>query len=118
MNQLDMQGRGAIVTGGAAGIGYAIAQRLVASRARVSLWDRDHCTATAGVARGIRHTHLTSLVRTQLPVPARQPRTGTTAGASCTPHHRPEHNGAAVSGPREKCRHQPAGVFLAGRYCA
>ena len=41
MNQLDMQRRGAIVTGGAAGIGYAIAQRLVASGARVSLWDRD-----------------------------------------------------------------------------
>ncbi|MEP6609274.1 MAG: SDR family NAD(P)-dependent oxidoreductase [Burkholderiaceae bacterium] len=41
MNQLDMQGRGAIVTGGAAGIGYAIAQRLIASGARVSLWDRD-----------------------------------------------------------------------------
>ncbi|MGH6612422.1 MAG: SDR family NAD(P)-dependent oxidoreductase, partial [Burkholderiaceae bacterium] len=41
MNQLDMNGRGAIVTGGAAGIGYAIAQRLVASNARVSLWDRD-----------------------------------------------------------------------------
>jgi 3-oxoacyl-[acyl-carrier protein] reductase len=41
MNQLDMQGRGAIVTGGAAGIGLAIAQRLVASGARVSLWDRD-----------------------------------------------------------------------------
>jgi 3-oxoacyl-[acyl-carrier protein] reductase len=41
MNQLDMQGRAAIVTGGAAGIGLAIARRLVASGARVSLWDRD-----------------------------------------------------------------------------
>jgi 3-oxoacyl-[acyl-carrier protein] reductase len=41
MNQLDMQGRAAIVTGGAAGIGLAIAQRLVASGAHVSLWDRD-----------------------------------------------------------------------------
>ena len=41
MNKLDMQGRGAIVTGGAAGIGYAIAQRLVTSGARVSLWDRE-----------------------------------------------------------------------------
>ena len=41
MNRLDMQGRGAIVTGGAAGIGYAIAQRLIASGARASLWDRD-----------------------------------------------------------------------------
>ncbi len=41
MNQLDMQGRAAIVTGGAAGIGLAIARRLVDSGARVSLWDRD-----------------------------------------------------------------------------
>jgi 3-oxoacyl-[acyl-carrier protein] reductase len=41
MNQLDMEGRNAIVTGGAAGIGFAIARRLIASGARVSLWDRD-----------------------------------------------------------------------------
>jgi 3-oxoacyl-[acyl-carrier protein] reductase len=41
MNQLDMKGRGAVVTGGAAGIGLAIARRLVASGAKVSLWDRD-----------------------------------------------------------------------------
>ncbi|MFZ3324263.1 MAG: SDR family NAD(P)-dependent oxidoreductase [Usitatibacter sp.] len=41
MNQLDLRNRNAIVTGGAAGIGFAIAQRLVASGARVSLWDRD-----------------------------------------------------------------------------
>ena len=41
MNQLDLKGRNAIVTGGAAGIGLAIAQRLAASGARLSLWDRD-----------------------------------------------------------------------------
>ena len=41
MNQLDMKGRNAVVTGGAAGIGLAIAKRLIASGARVSLWDRD-----------------------------------------------------------------------------
>ncbi len=41
MNQLDLQGRNAVVTGGAAGIGFAIAQRLAASGARLSLWDRD-----------------------------------------------------------------------------
>ena len=41
MNQLDFARRTAVVTGGAAGIGLAIAQRLVASGARVSLWDRD-----------------------------------------------------------------------------
>jgi 2-dehydro-3-deoxy-L-rhamnonate dehydrogenase (NAD+) len=41
MNQLDFKGRVAIVTGGAMGIGLAIAQRLLASGGRVSLWDRD-----------------------------------------------------------------------------
>ena len=41
MNQLDFRGRVAIVTGGAMGIGLAVAQRLVASGGRVSLWDRD-----------------------------------------------------------------------------
>jgi 3-oxoacyl-[acyl-carrier protein] reductase len=59
MNQLDMQGRGAIVTGGAAGIGYAIAQRLAASGARVSLWDRD-AGALQAAAKSLganTHTH-------------------------------------------------------------
>ena len=37
MNQLDFKGRTAVVTGGAAGIGFAVAQRLVASGARVAL---------------------------------------------------------------------------------
>jgi 2-dehydro-3-deoxy-L-rhamnonate dehydrogenase (NAD+) len=41
MNQLDFKGRAAVITGGAVGIGFAIAQRLVSSGARVSLWDRD-----------------------------------------------------------------------------
>ena len=41
MNQLDMGGRCAVVTGGAAGIGFAIAKRLAASGARLTLWDRD-----------------------------------------------------------------------------
>ena len=30
MNQIDLSGRNAVVTGGASGIGYAIAQRLLA----------------------------------------------------------------------------------------
>ena len=41
MNQLDFSNRTAVITGGATGIGFAIAQRLVASGARVALWDRD-----------------------------------------------------------------------------
>jgi len=40
-NQIDLTGRTAIVTGGAQGIGFAIAQRLVVSGARLVLWDRD-----------------------------------------------------------------------------
>jgi NAD(P)-dependent dehydrogenase (short-subunit alcohol dehydrogenase family) len=41
MNQLDMKGRHGVVTGGATGLGFAIAERMVASGARVTLWDRD-----------------------------------------------------------------------------
>jgi len=40
LNQLDFSNRTAVVTGGATGIGFAIAQRLVMSGARVALWDR------------------------------------------------------------------------------
>jgi 3-oxoacyl-[acyl-carrier protein] reductase len=41
MNQIDLKGRTAVVTGGARGIGYAAAQRLLASGASVVLWDVD-----------------------------------------------------------------------------
>jgi NAD(P)-dependent dehydrogenase (short-subunit alcohol dehydrogenase family) len=41
MNHIDLVGRTAIVTGGARGIGYAAAQRLLASGASVALWDID-----------------------------------------------------------------------------
>jgi len=45
MNQLDFNGRHAIVTGGATGLGYAIAARLIASGGSVTLWDRDLAAA-------------------------------------------------------------------------
>ena len=39
MNQIDLQGRRAVVTGGAEGFGRAIAERFLRSGAAVSLWD-------------------------------------------------------------------------------
>ena len=45
MNQLDFNGRHAVITGGATGLGYAIAARLVASGGSVTLWDRDLAAA-------------------------------------------------------------------------
>ena len=41
MNNIDLAGRAAIVTGAAHGIGLAIAERLLQSGAAVSLWDID-----------------------------------------------------------------------------
>jgi len=45
MNQLDLNGRHAVITGGATGLGYAIAQRVLASGGSVTLWDRDEAGA-------------------------------------------------------------------------
>jgi 3-oxoacyl-[acyl-carrier protein] reductase len=44
-NQIDLNGRHAVVTGGASGIGLAIAQRFAASGATVTIWDRDAAAA-------------------------------------------------------------------------
>jgi 3-oxoacyl-[acyl-carrier protein] reductase len=41
MNQIDLQQRVAVVTGGARGIGYAVAERMLRSGAAVSVWDVD-----------------------------------------------------------------------------
>lgn len=41
MNQIDLNKRTAIVTGGAQGIGLAIVKRMLASGASVRIWDRD-----------------------------------------------------------------------------
>jgi 3-oxoacyl-[acyl-carrier protein] reductase len=41
MNTIDLEGRTAIITGGARGIGFATAKKLLASGAAVVLWDLD-----------------------------------------------------------------------------
>jgi 2-dehydro-3-deoxy-L-rhamnonate dehydrogenase (NAD+) len=55
MNRIDLTGRHAVITGGATGLGYAIAQRFIASGARVSLWDMNAAglqTAAASLGNG------------------------------------------------------------------
>lgn len=41
MNDIDLNERTAVITGGAQGFGYAVAERLLASGASVCLWDYD-----------------------------------------------------------------------------
>ena len=47
MNIYDLNDQVAVITGGAQGIGFAVARRMVASGARVILWDRDSTLAQA-----------------------------------------------------------------------
>ena len=50
MNQYDLAGRIAVITGGAQGIGLAVAQRMHASGATVVLWDRDSTLVQSSAA--------------------------------------------------------------------
>ncbi len=45
MNNIDLKGRIAVVTGGAQGFGRAVTERFVASGAKVAIWDMDKALA-------------------------------------------------------------------------
>jgi len=49
LNHYDLKNKTAIVTGGAGGIGYAIAERLLNSGARVAIWDINGAEAARSV---------------------------------------------------------------------
>ena len=51
MNKIDLNGRHAVVTGGAQGFGRAIAERFVGSGAKVAIWDADQTLAEKTAAQ-------------------------------------------------------------------
>jgi len=52
MNQIDLTGKLAVVTGGTRGIGLAIVERMVKSGARVAVWDRERTQRGKAEAAG------------------------------------------------------------------
>src|SRR5260221_222334 len=68
MHQFDLAGRRAVVTGGAQGIGRAIAERLLRSRARVSLWDCDPAALAAGAGElaALSDVHTAAAAKTRI----------------------------------------------------
>jgi 3-oxoacyl-[acyl-carrier protein] reductase len=48
MNQIDLSGKVAVVTGGGRGIGLAIAQRMARSGARLAVWDNEPARTAKG----------------------------------------------------------------------
>jgi 2-dehydro-3-deoxy-L-rhamnonate dehydrogenase (NAD+) len=64
MNSIDLKERVAVITGGAQGIGYAVAERFIASGAKVMLWDIDavllsKAQSTLGAAASTARVELT-----------------------------------------------------------
>ncbi|MEI7536732.1 MAG: SDR family NAD(P)-dependent oxidoreductase [Comamonadaceae bacterium] len=61
MNQLDLAGRHAVITGGATGLGFAIAKRFLASGGSVTLWDLNRdllSSAAAELGSGVHTLHV------------------------------------------------------------
>jgi NAD(P)-dependent dehydrogenase (short-subunit alcohol dehydrogenase family) len=50
MNTIDLKDRVAVITGGARGIGFAAAQKMLASGASVAIWDVDDAALTSAAA--------------------------------------------------------------------
>jgi NAD(P)-dependent dehydrogenase (short-subunit alcohol dehydrogenase family) len=107
MNQLDFGGRHAVVTGGATGLGLAIARRLIASGGSVTLWDRDEAAAgKAATALGARACAVTVDVSRHASV---------VSAVQATLRHAPKVdalvNSAGVTGPNVKLWDYPVDAW-------
>jgi len=78
MNRIDLDGRVAVITGGSGGIGLATARRMLASGAKVSVWDVD-ATALARAKAG--HPDLHTVEVDLLDEAAAEAATATTVAA-------------------------------------
>ena len=79
MNRIDLDGRVAVVTGGAQGIGRAVVERMLASGARVVIWDRDAALgaqAAAETGAGFVAVDQTDLAAVQAAVAATEAEAG------------------------------------------
>jgi 2-dehydro-3-deoxy-L-rhamnonate dehydrogenase (NAD+) len=107
MNQLDFQGRHAVITGGATGLGYAIAQRLIQSGGSVTLWDRDEAAARkAATARGAKASAVAVDVADHASVQAAVQATMKQAG-----HIDALVNSAGITGPNTKVWDYPVDAW-------
>lgn len=107
MNQLDFKGRHAVITGGATGLGYAIAERLLASGGQVTLWDLDASAAQrAAAALGSGARAVAVDVSNQASVAAA---VATTIAA--VPHVDALVNSAGITGPNTKVWDYPVDAW-------
>ena len=107
MNQLDFRDRHAVVTGGATGLGFAIAQRLVASGGRVTVWDRDEAAAArAAQALGGGSSHVVVDVASEDSV-----RAGVQATLSRAGRIDALVNSAGITGPNTKVWEYPVDAW-------
>jgi 2-dehydro-3-deoxy-L-rhamnonate dehydrogenase (NAD+) len=107
MNQLDFKGRHAVITGGATGLGYAIAQRLLASGGSVTLWDRDSAAAQSAAKALGTNAHAVS-------VDVSQHDSVVTAVATTLGHAQQIHalvNSAGITGPNVKVWDYPVDAW-------
>jgi len=107
MNALDFAGRHAVVTGGATGLGYGIAQRLLASGGSVTLWDRDGDAAAKAAASLGAGAHAATVDVTREAEVA--------AALDATLAHAPRVdalvNGAGITGPNVRLWDYPADAW-------